>query len=172
MASPQQMTRDNLTARGYLVSTVERRKEFPDKKRRPCAACGHQPRISVSVDLFNCFDIVGFRPAKIGMDVICVQTTSAANHATRRNKILASMEAKLVLLSGARVLLQSWSQLKPRAPWICRDEWIEISAFRQAPNYPDDVAGLLEIRRKAKKDALPPGSEMPYGPIKESEIPF
>jgi hypothetical protein len=41
--TPQQRTRDNLTARGYLVGTVEKKKKFPDKKKRPCKMCGHSP---------------------------------------------------------------------------------------------------------------------------------
>lgn len=164
--TPQQMTRDNLTARGYLVGSVERRKQFPDRKKRQCGACGHNPMISVSEDLWNVFDIVAVRPcppAEQGyVHLIFVQTTSRTNHAARRNKILASMEAKLVLLSGARILIQSWRQVDgARSKWQPHDEWIDLDMYKQAPHYPNTVAELVEIKRKAKRPDLPPGTTLP-----------
>jgi hypothetical protein len=173
MASPQQMTRDNLTTRGYLVGSVERRKKFPDRKKGICRACGHQPMIEISSDLWEIFDIVAIRPGPQGLisPAIFVQTTSRGNHSTRRNKILASMEAKLVLLSSAQILIQSWRQEKPRAKWIAFDEWITLDKFKQAPNYPNTVAELVEIKRKAKKDDLPPGTTLPLS-VDYEDLPF
>ncbi len=169
--TPQQMTRNNLTARGYLVGTVERRKKFPDRKKGPCRACGHQPMIEISSDLWEIFDIVALHPLEgkqegpfyyqHGNPVVFVQTTSRANHSTRRNKILGSMEAKLVLLSGARILLQSWSQKSAGGRWECKDEWITLKEFESAHHYPNTVAELVEIRRKEKKPDLPSGSTLP-----------
>lgn len=160
--SPQARTRQNLTERGYLVGTVEGKKRFPDKKRSACRACGHVPMIEISSDLFNIFDLVGLRPgvSPNSADIIFVQTTSGPNHATRRNKILGSMEAKLVLLSGARILVQSWSK-NTHNRWEPRDEWIELKDFRQAVSYPNTVAELMEIRRKEKRPDLPVGSTLP-----------
>lgn len=170
--TPQQRTRDNLTARGYLVGTVEKKKKFPDRKKSACKACGHIPMIEISSDLWEVFDLIALEPRNppngdalfraIASNILFVQTTSAANHATRRNKILASMEAKLVLLSGARILLQSWKQPDgPGGRWEARDEWITLSMYDQAPHYPNTVAELVEIRRRAKQPDLPPGSTLP-----------
>jgi hypothetical protein len=172
MSTPQQRTRENLTARGYLVGTVEGKKRFPDRKKHACRACGHVPMIEISVDLWSVFDIVAihprtharafFRESGLSVDpVVFVQTTSRANHSTRRNKILGSMEAKLVLLSGARILLQSWSQDYAGGRWEVRDEWITLDQFKDAHFYPNTVAGLVEIRRKEKKPLLPAGSTLP-----------
>lgn len=174
MASPQQMTRDNLTKRGYLVGSVERRKRFPDKKKAKCEYCENQPMVEVSSDLWEIFDIVAVLPGgnRLGQPcTVFAQTTSRANHSTRRNKILASMEAKLVLLSGARILLQSWHQDEPRGRWEPRDEWIDLSAFKQAPNYPNDVATMLAIQRKSRRPDLPPGTTLPLS-VDYDKIPF
>lgn len=180
--TPAQRTRNDLTKRGYLVGSVERRKKFPDRKKSPCRACGHQPMIEISSDLWEIFDIVAIQPGtwdktlktlwKPREPVIFVQTTSRANHSTRRNKILASMEAKLVLLSGARILIQSWRQETGSKKWQAYDEWITLEMYAQAPHYPNTVAELQEIKRKEKRPDLPPGTTIPFGEIKDAEIPF
>ena len=169
--TPQQRTRDYLTERGWLVATVERRKRFPDRKKHQCAVCGNRPMIEISSDLWEIFDLVAVHPEK-SCGCLFVQTTSRVHHATRRNKILASMEAKLVLLSGHLILLQSWRQSAEYSRWQAVDEWITIDQFSQAPHYPADVKGLMEIRRKDKKDFYPPGTELKYGAIKDSDLPF
>lgn len=178
--TPQQRTRDNLTARGYLVGTVEKKKKFPDRKKHPCRACGHQPMIEISSDLFEVFDLVAIFPGRVTDlsgktlgSVLFVQTTSRTNHSTRRNKILASMEAKLVLLSGARILIQSWRQEGGSGSrWQAFDEWITFDMYRQAVNYPNTVAELMEIKRKSKKSDFPPGTAIKYEGIKDEELPF
>lgn len=171
--TPQQRTRNNLAARGYLVGSVERRKKFPDRKKSACKACGHQPMIEISSDLWEVFDLVAVLPggdARTHLPcVVFVQTTSRNNHSTRRNKILASMESKLVLLSGARILIQSWRQVEK---WQSYDEWITLDMYKQAPHYPNTVAELLEIRRREKAPDLPAGTTLFHSPILDSEIPF
>lgn len=182
--TPQARTRDYLTAQGFLCGTVESRKSFPDREESPCRCCGHHPQISVSVDLWNVFDVLAIHPGTA--EVILVQTTSRANHATRRNKILASMEAKLVLKSGIQILLQSWAQDEETRRWSVKDERITLKDFKSALHYPSTVRELVEIKRRAKRPDLPPGSTLPlgdefddppapkrrYAPIKDSEIPF
>ena len=185
--TPQQRTMDNLTARGYLCGSTERRKSFPDRKKHQCKACGHVPLINILVDLWNVFDIVGLQPSKMwvddqfghgggdipAVDIIFVQTTSRNNHSTRRNKILASMEAKLVLLSGARILVQSWRQVAGSGTkWQAFDEWITLDMYAQAPHYPNTVAELVEIRRKEKKQDLPPGTTLKFAGFEDSDVPF
>lgn len=168
MNTPQQRTRDYLTAQGYLCGTVERRKKFPDRKKGPCRACGNQPMVEISSDLWEVFDLVALHPNGL-LPVIFVQTTSRANHSTRRNKILSSMEAKLVLLSGCGILLQSWA--KTNGKWQPKDEWITREDYKSALHYPSDVPGLLEIKRKAKRPDLPVGSTLPLEP-EDAEEPL
>lgn len=177
MMKPQQRTLNELAKRGYLCASVERRKSFPDRKKHPCKVCGNNPMISVSVDLWNVFDIVAVHP-DIGASylehcnkILFVQTTSRNNHSTRRNKILASMEAKLVLLSGARILIQSWCQNDKTSRWSALDEWITLDMYKQAPHYPNTVAELVEIRRKEKRPDLPPGSTLPLT-VDFDAVPF
>lgn len=148
--TPQARTREYLTEQGYLVGTVEKKKKFPDRKKGKCKECGHQPFIEISSDLFEVFDLIAIHPQR--QITMLVQTTSANNHATRRNKILASMEAKLVLLGGVKILLQSWGQVQTGKGmrWRPRDEEIALQDFRQAFAYPDTVAGLIEIRQKER----------------------
>jgi hypothetical protein len=158
---------------------VEAKKRFPDKKKRPCATCARPYLIEVSVDLFNVFDLLALRPPAwkefaCNEDRILVQVTSRANHSTRRNKILGSMEAKLCLLSGMSILIHSWGQKEPRAPWELREEWITLADFKQAVSYPNTVAELVEIRRKEKKPDLHPGSTLDFckGSVDFDKLPF
>jgi hypothetical protein len=170
--TPQLRSRLNLTGRGYLVSTVESKKRFPDKKKQPCPVCQHKPMIEISVDLWNCFDLIALKPGTIDEDYeiltvprmswLFVQVTTQDHHADRKNKILGSMEAKLVLLSGAKILLQSWKKVDNR--FQLREEWITLRDFESAHFYPNTVAELMEIRRKEKLDDLPPGSTLPLSP--------
>lgn len=185
MMKPQARTLKNLTDRGYLCASVEKRKQFPDRKKRRCGVCGHDPQISVSVDLWNVFDIIAVKPGFIDKAIAClftdqnpiifVQTTTRTNHSTRRNKILSSMEAKLVLLSGAKILIQSWQQEPSRTKfpgrWSAHDEWITLDMYKQAPHYPNTVRELLEIKRKEKRPDLPAGSTLPLS-VDFAEIPF
>lgn len=171
--TPQQRTRENLTARGYLVGTVEKKKKFPDRKKSPCRACNHQPMIEISSDLWEVFDIVAIYPVTepCMSQVLFVQTTTRANHSTRRNKILSSMEAKLVLLSGHCILIQSWRQ-DAKGHWQAYDEKITLDQYKQAPHYPNTVAELVEIKRKAKKPDLPAGSTLALSTVDYDNIPF
>jgi hypothetical protein len=134
--------------------------------------------VEISDDLWSVFDIVALDPTQRWEDgpvlshmriipnpAVFVQTTSRANHSTRRNKILGSMEAKLVLLSGARILLQSWSQAKAGGRWEFKDEWIGLDQFESAHFYPNTVAELVELKRKANKPDLPVGSTLPLAVV-------
>lgn len=130
--------------------------------------------IEISSDLWEVFDLVAVKPSDGSQEntaVMFVQTTSRANHSTRRNKILASMEAKLVLLSGAQILIQSWRQEKDKR-WGYFDEWIMLKDYAQAPHYPNTVRELQEIRRKERRDDYPPGTALPFNPIKDEDVPF
>ena len=162
------------------MGTVEKRKKFPDRKKKPCSHCGRPWMIEISSDLWEVFDMIAMRPMteherlSFVPDIVLVQVTSRDHHATRRNKILGSMEAKLALLSGARVLIQSWRQDDKTRRWQEFDEWITLDQFKQAVSYPNTVAELVEIRRKAKMPDLPPGSDLEFckGTVDFSDIPF
>src|ERR1035438_6852961 len=115
MSELQTRSMNLLKQRGYLVGSLERRKTFPAKGKQRCAACEQVPLISISVDLWNVFDLIAL---KLPIDtrgeglVVFVQVTSASNHAARRNKILASPEAKLCILAGCSILVQSWKKVQ------------------------------------------------------------
>jgi hypothetical protein len=168
--TPQVRTRNNLTERGYLVGTVEGKKRFPAKGKLACRACGHTPMIEISVDLWNVFDVIAIHPEDA--KVVLVQTTTRPNHSARRNKILSSMEAKLVLLAGVNILVQSWRQKAEGERWQLFEEWITLDQFKQAPHYPSNVRDLVEIRRKEKAPDLPPGSAFRFTPIADVDLPF
>lgn len=167
--TPQVRSRTLLTERGYLVATVEGKKKFPAKDKRPCPVCHHQQLIEISVDLWNVFDLVAEHP--VLRERMYVQVTSQANHASRRNKILGSFEVKLVLLAGARVLIQSWKKNTSNR-FEVREEEITLKDFASAHHYPNTVAELVEIKRKEKQPDLPPGSTLPLTVIKDEEMPF
>lgn len=173
--TPQVRSRVNLTERGYLVGTVEGKKKFPAKGKLACRACGHVPLIEISVDLWNVFDIIAINP-EIALTeesaVVLVQTTTRPNHAARRNKILSSMEAKLVLLAGVHILIQSWRQKAVGGRWQLFEEWITLDQFKQAPHYPSTVREFMEIKRKEKAPDLPPGTAFNFTPILDADVPF
>lgn len=137
MSDLQRRTEALLRSKGYLTASVERRKRFPQRGTVPCKMCGAVKMLDIASDLWNVFDLIAVR---IPIDsnysnVVFVQVTSSTNHATRRNKILASSEAKLCILAGARILIQSWRKKDNR--WQAADEWITIDQFVQG--LPDTV---------------------------------
>lgn len=173
MSDLQRRSESLLRQRGYLTGSVERRKRFPDKKQPKCEYCDHQPEIDIAHDLWNCFDLVAIRPPR---DLVLVQVTNAGNHANHRNKLIASAEAKICLLSGVEILLQSWKKIKER--WQPYDEWITIDQFvfglAETPlQFYKDQARLNLLDRKKRLPDLPPGSTLPLSDmLKDEEIPF
>jgi hypothetical protein len=183
MSDLQRRTEALLRSRGYLTGSVERRKRFPAPKSQPCKACGLSQMIDIAHDLWNVFDLVAVRPkiqeyinTEPASSVVFVQVTSFNNHADRRNKIIASSEARLCLLSGVQILIQSWGKKDNR--WVAKDEWITIDQFVQG--LPDTVEQFYEderrqklLDRKSKLPALPPGTTLPLSPyLQDDEMPF
>lgn len=155
--SPTQRSKNNLTDRGYLVCNVEQWKRFPDKRARACPSCGSRKEVAIRSDLFGFADLLCLHPQT--KEVLLVQVSTAAHHSDRKMKILASMEAKLCLLAGCKILVMSWYPPKSPAPY--RQEYVTLHDFEQAFAYPNTVRELVEIKRRAKKSDLPPGSTLP-----------
>lgn len=182
MSDLQRRSEALLRQRGYLTGSVERRKRFPAHGKPPCKTCGAKPMIDIASDLWNVFDLIAVRPVVplatslcLPMGTVFVQVTSSAHHATRRNKILASAEARLCLLSGARILIQSWRKKENR--WQSADEWISLDQF--VVGLPDtveqfyvDQARLNLLDRKKKLPDLPPGSTLAFDPDCAKDLPF
>jgi|SRR5208337_3031238 len=179
MSDLQRRSEALLRQRGYLTASVERRKRFPDPKARKCQACGAVRFLDIASDMWNIVDLIAIRPAGRLMttkdhyeqfpDIIFVQVTSSANHAARRNKIVVSTEARLCLLSGARILIQSWKKKDNR--WQSQDEWISLDQF--IDGLPNTAEQFYESERKRKQPDLPPGSTLPLSPfVKDEEMPF
>jgi len=152
--TPQQRSLDYWRQRGYLVSSVERRKRFPAPKSQPCRCCGSRQMVDIAVDLWNVFDLIAVLP--FDNFVVFVQVTTSSNHADRRKKILASAEAKLCVSAGCRVLVQSWRKKDNR--WQVNDEWITLEQF--ANGLPDTPTELYELHRKEKFPEVPKGSTL------------
>jgi hypothetical protein len=134
--------------------------------------------VDIASDLWNVFDLIALKPFGIGTAVqsildtpnmIFVQVTSSSNHAARRNKIIASSEAKLCVLAGARVLVQSWKKVQHR--YQSHDEFITLDQF---------VYGLPETIEQYQEDQVRQkllargevGVPLKRAPIKDSELPF
>jgi|HubBroStandDraft_5_1064220.scaffolds.fasta_scaffold84771_2 hypothetical protein len=176
MSALQGRTIDRFRNLGFVVGSVERRKRFPAKGKFPCRACGNQPMIEISHDLFNVFDLIAIRPKLDGkVAKVLIQTTSASNHANRRMKILTSAEARFCLMAGIRICIESWSKVKNR--WQARDEWITLDQFSKTlPRTPAEFhaqAAAEKARAKALKSyggtaAVP----VVHAPIFEEELPF
>jgi hypothetical protein len=182
MSELQARTEKLLRQRGYLTGSVERRKRFPARGKPACKACGAMPMIDIASDLWNVFDLIAVKPlyyhgtSRLMNGTVFVQVTSASNHADRRNKIIASNEAKLCLKAGAQILIESWRKNGNR--WEARDEWISLDQFAvgladTAEQFYEDAARLKLLDRKQKLPALPPGTTLPLSEgLKDSEIPF
>jgi hypothetical protein len=139
-------------------------------------------QVDIASDLWNVFDLIAIRPLKgycleevIQFNTVFVQVTSSANHATRRNKIIASPEAKLCILADCGILIQSWKKKDNR--WQSHDEWIDIHQF--AVGLPDSIEQYHEdqkrqalLARKEKSPDFPPGAKLFNSPILDRDLPF
>ena len=173
MSDLQRRTEALLRSKGYLTGSVERRKSFPARGKPACRACGAMPMIDIASDLWNVFDLIALKPQEhdpwAKKPVVFVQVTSASNHADRRNKIIASNEAKLCLLSGASILIQSWRKKENR--WQSHDEWITVDQF--VFGLADTAQQFYEDERRRKRPDLPPGSTLPLSEdLKDENMPF
>ena len=173
MSDLQRRTEALLRQRGYLTGSVERRKRFPARGKPACKACGALPMVDIASDLWNVFDLIAIRPCQTNADnhpadIAFVQVTSSSNHADRRNKIIASAEAKLCLLSGASILIQSWRKKENR--WQAVDEWISLNQFCEG--LPDTIEQFYEDERRKKLIAREPGYTLPISPEISEETPF
>jgi hypothetical protein len=172
-----------LRQRGYLTASVERRKRFPARGKPACKACGVVPMIDIASDLWNAFDLIAIRPGEQWvedeyghgasmlpkLEMVFVQVTSASNHADRRNKIIASAEAKLCLLAGAKVLIQSWKKVQHR--YQAHNEWISLDQF--VFGLADTAEQFYEDEKRHKMLARELGHTLPLSEgLKDSEIPF
>jgi hypothetical protein len=172
MSDLQRRSMDRWRTQGYLVGSVEHRKRFPAKGKPRCRVCGYFPMIEISSDLWGVFDLLLIRPVWQGGigNVALLQVTSSTNHSARRNKILASGEAKLLSVAGVRVGIESWK--KKQNHWVSSDEWFHVDDFKI--ELPTTAAALYEMQRKAKLPDLPKGTTLFQKPefITEEEIPF
>jgi hypothetical protein len=144
MSQLQQRTMQEFRERGYIVGSVERRKRFPARGKPRCRACGAVPMVDISSDLWNCFDLIACAPMS---NIFLIQVTSASNHAARRNKILASPEAKFFVMSqSGTICIQSWQKKNNR--WQSRDEFITLDQFPRS--LPETVEQFYDEQRIKK----------------------
>src|ERR1700746_918563 len=157
MSDLQRRSMDRWRDQGYLVGSVEHRKRFPARGKGKCPRCGHTPMIEISSDLWGCWDLICVRPVwQGGMgNAVFLQVTSSTNHSARRNKILASGEAKLLSIAGFRVGIESWK--KKQNHWVPTDEWFHVDDFQI--DLPTTAPALYE-QRKAKLPDLPEGTTL------------
>lgn len=168
MISLQAKTVEYFRRGGYVVAPVERQKRFPDKRKRRCNVCGNVPLIGIRHDLWNCFDLLACKPTSLQNHLpklVLIQTTSAANHAMRRTKVLCSPEARFWLLAGGSICIQSWRKGADRR-WHSRDEWLSVDHFPRS--LPATVEEFYEARRREKLPEYPEDTTL----FREDEVPF
>jgi hypothetical protein len=113
--SPTRRSLELLRARGWTCEIVER----------------WNPHARVRHDLFGCIDIVALTDTTIAG----VQTTTSANMAARREKILASPDMRRWIESGGALYVHGWRKAGPRGArktWQVREEQITLEQFTSA----------------------------------------
>lgn len=144
MPSPTARTLEWLRDNGYLAGVVERRNWFAGPPQFKCPKC-NKNRVGKTLDLFGWADIVAVPVGNGGgwnefdqlgdqwlsrYSTVYIQTTTAANHASRRKKILASPEARTVLQANNGIWVVTWRQAKGKGSrWAARAEPITLSMF-------------------------------------------
>ncbi len=89
--SPTARSLENMRSRGYTVAKVEFYSSFAKKR----------------FDLFGFIDILCIKPK--GRD-IGLQTTTSSNMGARIAKIINTLEARIWLESGHRIIVHGWSK--------------------------------------------------------------
>lgn len=110
--SPTQRSLALLRQRGYLVHIAER----------------WNPFAHIRQDAFGVLDLIAVKPGEI----LGVQTTSDANLAARRTKLLAADATLTLILAGFQIVLHGWSKKGPRGMvkrWTCREEPLTADDF-------------------------------------------
>jgi hypothetical protein len=121
--SPTARSLKKLRKEGWTASVVE--KWIPQVKRRR--------------DCFG-FDVLACRSGRANQypewpmyhhTILGVQATSAANHSSRKAKLLKNAEAANWVAAGGRLEVWSWrkSSRAQRPQWICRTEALTLSDF-------------------------------------------
>jgi hypothetical protein len=114
--SPTQRTLKHLRDRGYVAGVTEK----------------WNPHAKIRQDLFGFIDVI-----YLGTEIAAVQTTSGANHAARRTKILATPSARWWIECGGRIEIWSWSKRKLKhggkaVRWTLRIETLTLNDFAAA----------------------------------------
>ena len=111
--SPTKRSTDNLLARYPFVDKVEKR----------------IPHTFITQDLFGFADLIAINSS----ETVLVQTTTKSHVGARREKILASAEARLwVVGEHRRILIHGWSKVGPRGglkTWTLYEEEITEMDF-------------------------------------------
>lgn len=106
MTTPTQRSLKMLRDAGYTVAVVER----------------WNPHAKIRQDLFGFADLLAISTDEI----LLVQTTTAANMAARRAKILAAPCFILWIEAGGEVVLHGWRKNKNR--WECLEETLDADS--------------------------------------------
>jgi hypothetical protein len=122
VVSPTARSLKKLRKEGWTASVVE--KWIPQVKRRR--------------DCFG-FDVLACKarhsaiwaPQHPDEGMLGVQATSAANHSSRKAKLLKNAEAANWVAAGGRLEVWSWrkSSRAQRPQWICRTEELQLKDF-------------------------------------------
>lgn len=134
--SPTQRSKTWLQDRGWQVAIVEH----------------WNPHCMIRQDLWGFGDLLACRPIGVPLpifggtvtaerDITIIQTTSGANVAARKAKILAEPRARVWLQSGGEIVVHGWRKVGPRGKrklWELREVPIFLSDFPLTP--PDGEA--------------------------------
>ena len=131
--TPSALTLDFLAKGGWSCWNVEKRLPIPGKY--------------VTQDCYHFADILAYKP---GRGIALVQTTSTANHAARKRKILDNPHARGWCMAGGRILLISWGDKGERMEEIT---WVEV-AQRNVPARSGDKEPASE-QQDLEPESLP-----------------
>lgn len=121
-----------LRKQGFVVESVERWKQFPDKKSGICKCCGQRRMIKYREDYLGFADLMCFHP--LLKEVWLIQVTDRAHAANRLAKMTSDPKVapnvKAAQASGIRTAVHSWALQGARGEkkrWILKVEEINGS---------------------------------------------
>lgn len=148
--TPDQLTREEYSSRGYHVIKVEGWGMYPDIHR---------------TDFLGIYDYLAFNDAG---EMIAIQTTTKANALARRKKMLSKKSFSWWTQGGRRSIINGW--YKKHGRWALQEEELTMKDWQKHQDKEAEKNSHIDTTSALYKELFPNGHELPTSP-KTSEQP-